>query len=75
MQDISLKEASVLRATALNALNKALASKAINAEGLSTQRNSITELREQFIFWDEYCAHLKGKGPSMTFRNLVPGDV
>jgi hypothetical protein len=74
-QGISLQEATVLRNTSLNALNKALASKAVNAEGVSTQRNSIVELREQFIFWDEYVEHLKGRGPSMTYRNLIGGEV
>jgi hypothetical protein len=71
----SLAEAVVLRNTALAALQKALQSKAINAEGMMTQRNDIDKLREQFIFWDEYCGYLKGMGPSMTFRNLVPGEV
>lgn len=73
--DISLTEATVLRNTALAALQKALSSKAINAEGMMTQRNDIDKLREQFVFWDEFCAYLKGAGASMQYRNLIPGEV
>ena len=75
VMQISLAEATVLRNTALAALQKAIASKAINAEGMMTQRNDINHLREQFVYWDEFCAYLKGMGTSMTYRNLIPGEV
>ena len=71
----SLQEATVLRNTAFAAYQKALSAKAINAEGMMTQRNSIADLKREMIYWDEMCAYLKGQGPSMQSRNLIPGEV